>query len=71
MSDIRRRTLEESVTQLKMNKSLIEMLKGTTEIEVIARFREIWVDPLEVLVNELKQGSVNRMAQDKFSTGIE
>lgn len=54
MPDIKQMTLEEAERQLKMNKSLIEMLKGNTELEVIAKFREMWVEPLEGLVKELK-----------------
>lgn len=54
MKDIRQLTLEEAETQLKMNLSLIEMLKKNTSLEDIARFREVWVEPLEGLVKELK-----------------
>jgi hypothetical protein len=54
MRAIRRLTLLEVERKLKMNNSLIEMLKGNTDLEDIAKFRELWVEPLEALLKELK-----------------
>lgn len=56
MPDIKQLTLAEAERQLKMNLSLIEMLKGNTDLEAIARFREIWVEPIQELIRELKAG---------------
>ncbi|MGB2958232.1 MAG: hypothetical protein WBD30_05055 [Bacteroidota bacterium] len=46
--------LEEAKTQLKMNQSMLEMLKGNTPLEDLARLRDEWVAPLEDLVRELE-----------------
>jgi hypothetical protein len=59
MSDIKQLTLEEAKNQLRMNLSLIEMLKGNTPIEIIAMFREKWVEPLEELIEELSEPPKN------------
>ena len=56
MKDIKQLTLDEAERQLKMNLSLIELLKGNTDLEAIARFREIWVEPIEELIRVLKAG---------------
>ncbi len=55
MSNIKQLTLEEAKTQFKMYASIIEMLKGNTPIETIARFRELWVEPLEELIKNLSE----------------
>lgn len=54
MPDIKEPTLAEAERQLTMNLSLIAMLKGNTPDEVIATFREQWVEPWEDVVVELK-----------------
>jgi hypothetical protein len=46
--------LSETKTQLKMNQSMLEMLKGNTPLEDLARLRDVWVTPLEELVRELE-----------------
>ena len=46
--------LEEAKTQLKMNQSMLEILKGNTPLEDLARLRDEWVAPLEDLVRELE-----------------
>jgi len=63
LSDIKQLTLEEAKTQLRMNLSLIEMLKGNTPIETIALFREHWVEPLERLVKELSVEEVGHSSR--------
>jgi hypothetical protein len=56
MPVIKQLTLEEAERQLTMNLSLIEMLKGNTDVEAIARFREIWVEPIQELIRVLRVG---------------
>ena len=56
MPDIKQLTLAEAERQLKMNLSLIEMLKGNTDLETIARFRGMWVEPIQELIRGLKAG---------------
>jgi hypothetical protein len=46
--------LSEAKTQLKMNQSMLEMLKGNTDLEDLARLRDAWVTPLEELVRGLE-----------------
>ena len=58
MPDIKNMTLAEAERQLKMTLSLIAMLKGNTPDEVIANFREEWVEPWEDVVVELKSRNV-------------
>ena len=54
MPDMKTLVLEEAKTQLKMNRSLLEMLKGNTPLEDLAKLRDEWVEPLEDLVRELE-----------------
>ncbi len=53
MSNVKNLTLAEAKNQLRMNRSLYESLKGNTPIEDMARFREVWLEPLEGLIKEL------------------
>lgn len=50
------KVLQEAQTELKMNRSLLEMLNGNTALEDIAKLREVWVEPLEQLVATLRNG---------------
>lgn len=52
--DLKLKAIEKARTQLKMNLSLLEMLKGNTPLEDLAIFREQWVEPLVVLLRELE-----------------
>jgi len=45
--------LKQARIELKMNLSLLEMLKGNTPLESLADLRDRWVEPLEVLIKEL------------------
>lgn len=58
MPDIKELALAEAERQLKMNLSLIAMLKGNTPDEVIADFREEWLQPWEEAVVELESRNV-------------
>jgi hypothetical protein len=55
MPDIRQLTLEEAKRERKMYLSVIEMLKDNTPVETIARFRELWVEPLQELIQNLSE----------------
>jgi hypothetical protein len=55
-SDIKSLTLEEAKHQLKMNLSILEMLKENTPLDALASIREDWVEPLERLIAELTKG---------------
>jgi len=50
----RKLVLSEAKTQLKMNQSMLEMLKENTDLEDLASLRDVWVIPLEDLVQELE-----------------
>ena len=54
--DIKQVTLAEAERQLKMNLSLVEMLKGNTDPDAIARLRKVWVEPIQELIRVLKAG---------------
>lgn len=41
--------------ELRMNLSLLEMLKGNTSLEDLANLRARWVEPLERLMAQLQQ----------------
>ena len=43
--ELKTMVLEEARTQLKMNRSLLEMLEDSTPLEDLARLREEWVEP--------------------------
>jgi hypothetical protein len=51
---LREKVLSEARITLNMNLSLLEMLKGNTPVEDIAKFRDEWAEPYERLVSELK-----------------
>ena len=50
-------SLSEARRHLKMNLSILEMLKGNTEPHDLARLRQIWVAPYEERVQELEAQS--------------
>jgi len=57
MMNIQRQTvLAEARTQLRMNESMLEMLKGNTPLEELVSLRDVWVTPLEELVREMEGG---------------
>ncbi|HTY58530.1 MAG TPA: hypothetical protein VMF59_06910 [Bacteroidota bacterium] len=47
--------LRQARIELKMNLSLLEMLKGNTQLEDLANFRKEWVEPLKGLVDDLER----------------
>lgn len=51
---LRAEFLKEDKARLKMNLSLLEMLKGNTQPQDIAALREVWVEPLQHLIEELQ-----------------
>lgn len=53
--ELKTMVLEETKTQLKMNRSMLEMLEDNTPLEDLARLRDEWVDPLERLAKELQE----------------
>lgn len=55
MPDIKQEVLEEAKKQLKMNLSVIDMLKRNTPLWAIAKSRDEWVTPLEKLVHDLSE----------------
>jgi hypothetical protein len=40
--------------ELRMNLSLLEMLKGNTNLEDLANLREQWIEPLEEIIRQLQ-----------------
>ncbi len=52
---IRSLTLPEARRHLKMNLSILEMLKGNTEPGDLARLRKLWVSPYEERIDELEK----------------
>jgi hypothetical protein len=53
ISELREEILKKAKIELRMNLSLLEMLKGNTELKDIANLRERWIEPLERLIQEL------------------
>jgi len=55
-------SLSEARRHLKMNLSILEMLKGNTEPGDLSRLRQLWVEPYEELIRqrseEFKPGSL-------------
>jgi hypothetical protein len=49
--------MTEARRHLKMNLSILEMLKGNTEPNDLARLRQIWVSPHEDLIRDLEETS--------------
>ena len=56
LGDLRSEVLKQAKIELRMNLSLLEMLKGNTSLEDLANLREQWVKPLERLVHEIQRG---------------
>ena len=48
-------SLSEARRHLKMNLSILEMLKGNTEPGDLARLRKLWVSPYEERIEELEK----------------
>lgn len=48
-------SLPEARRHLKMNLSMLEMLKGNTDPEDLAVLRRLWIDPFEELITELNE----------------
>jgi hypothetical protein len=55
LGELRSEVLKQAKIELRINRSLIEMLKGNTPLEDLANLRAIWIEPLERLVRELRQ----------------
>ena len=55
MPDMKQMTLEEAKQQLKMKRSMLEMLKDNTRLDDLANLRELWTEPLERLIKDLEQ----------------
>ena len=55
LGDLRSEVLKQAKIELRMNLSLLEMLKGNTSLDDLANFREDWIHPLEMLVQEIEQ----------------
>lgn len=53
VSSIKSLTLSDARRHLKMNLSILEMLKGNTEPDDLARLRQLWVVPYEERIQEL------------------
>ena len=53
MPSLKSLSLPEARLHLKMNLSILEMLKGNTEPNDLAKLRELWVVPYEDLVHQL------------------
>jgi hypothetical protein len=54
LGNLRPEVLRQARIELKMNLSLLEMLKGNTSLSDIANLREEWVEPLKALVRDLE-----------------
>ena len=54
LGDLRSEVLKQAKTELQMNLSLLEMLKGNTPLEDLANLRERWVEPLDCLIKRLE-----------------
>jgi hypothetical protein len=52
---LRSLSLPEARRHLKMNLSILEMLKGNTEPNDLARLRQLWVAPYEEIVVDLEK----------------
>jgi ribosomal protein S16 len=50
---LRPAVLQQAKIELRMNRSLLEMMKGNTPTEALVQLREEWVTPLERLIAEL------------------
>jgi hypothetical protein len=61
--DHRAEVLNQAKIELRMNHSLLEMLKGNTPLADLANLREQWVEPLEKLIKELKPADGSRQDQ--------
>jgi len=48
-------SLPEARRHLRMNLSILEMLKGNTEPNDIAKIRQLWILPYEELIQELEE----------------
>ena len=59
LGELRAELLEQAKIELRMNLSLIEMLKGNTPLEDLANLREEWIGPLRELVKELEVTPAN------------
>jgi hypothetical protein len=55
MPSLKSLSLPEARRHLKMNLSILEMLKGNTEPNDLAKLRELWVVPYEELVQDLSR----------------
>ncbi len=56
ISSLKSLTLPEARRHLKMNLSILEMLKGNTEPRDLAMLRQLWVVPYEDAIEELESG---------------
>ena len=54
LGELRAEVLKQAKIELRMNLSLIEMLKGNTPLEDLANLREEWIEPLECLIEGLR-----------------
>ena len=55
LGDLRPAVLQQAKIELRMNKSLLEMLKGNTPPAALLVLREEWLSPLERLIADLER----------------
>jgi hypothetical protein len=55
LGELRAEVLKQAKLELKMNLSLIEMLKGNTPLEDLANLRKEWIEPLQGVIDELER----------------
>jgi hypothetical protein len=61
LGDLRSEVLKQARVELRMNLSLLEMLRGNTSLEDLATLREEWVEPLQELIRQLQvESTVNQ-----------
>jgi hypothetical protein len=54
LGELKAEVLKQAKLELKMNLSLIEMLKGNTLLEDLANLREEWIEPLQELIHDIE-----------------
>jgi hypothetical protein len=54
LGELRSEVLKQAKIELRMNLSLLEMLKGNTPLKDLANLRERWVEPLDCLIKRLE-----------------
>ena len=76
LGELKGDVLKQAKLELKMSLSLLEMLKGNTQLQDLAKFRQEWNEPLERLIKELEKltgcgrtihSTVDRIGAQTFS----